>query len=76
MNEKVNVRIQASCKVYFDQTVTMTRESLERLKATPELKIQSATLSPLCVLIDHESVSDWGDYDQPEMTIVDDEEEN
>lgn len=73
MSEKVKVRIQTSQKVHYDQIVEMTRDEWEKLKATPERTMESEDMGPLSELLDLKECSDWGDYDEPELTVVDDE---
>jgi hypothetical protein len=73
MSEKVKVRIQTSCKVYYDQTVEMTREEWEKLKLTTERKMCSNSLSPLVDLIYLRDVTMQTNFDEPELTVVDDD---
>lgn len=73
MSEIVKVRIQTSCKVYYDQTVEMTREEWEKLKLTPERKMESGCMGPLADLIDHRDMSNWNNFDEPALTVVDDD---
>ncbi|ABK99993.1 hypothetical protein Ppro_2387 [Pelobacter propionicus DSM 2379] len=72
MSEKVKVRIQTSCVVKYDQIVEMTRDAWEKLKLTPEKKMECQSFSPISELLDLADVLDWSDYDEPELTVVDD----
>lgn len=73
MSEKIKVRIQTSQKVYYDQIVEMSREAWEKLKATPERQMESESMGPLSELLDLKDFSNWSDYDEPELTVVDDD---
>lgn len=73
MSEKVKIRIQTSCKVTYDQIVEISRERWEALKATPEKEMEDEARSPLSDILDLKEICDWDDYDEPELTVVDDE---
>ena len=71
MSEMINVRIQTSQKVYYDQIVEMTPEAWAKLKATPEKVMESEDMGPLTSLLRVNDFSNWHDYEEPELTVVD-----
>jgi hypothetical protein len=73
MSEKVKIRIQTSQKVTYDQIVEMTREQWEALKATPEKLMEDESRSPLSDWLNFNDVLDSDDYDEPNLTVVDDD---
>ena len=73
MSERVKVRIQTSQKIYYNQIVEMPRGEWEKLKAMPEKTMESESMGPISNLLELGDCSHWDDYDEPELTVVDDE---
>jgi len=72
---KISIRISCSQRFSFDQVVEMTPEEWKKLKATSESKIEDGDSSPIASLIDATDPVGWGDFDDLEMFVVDNQGE-
>jgi hypothetical protein len=46
---------------------------MEKLKVTPERLMESEDMGPLSDLLNINDCSNWDNYDEPELNVVDDE---
>lgn len=73
MADKIKVRIQTSCVFKYDQTVEMTPEYWAKLKKTKEKTMEDGDMSPLSSWLDLSDPLDWGDFDEPLLDVVGDD---
>ncbi|MFO1487844.1 MAG: hypothetical protein U1F65_05140 [Verrucomicrobiota bacterium] len=71
MSEKIKVRIECSQRVSYDQTVEMTREEWEKIKAKPRRKMENCDTSPLNSWLDLRNPITSDDFDDVELDVVD-----
>lgn len=73
MSEKLKIRITCSERVRYDQTVEMTREEWDELKATPAREMEDGDMSPLTSLLDLRDPVSSDEFDDIELDVVDDD---
>ena len=69
--DNVFVLIECEQKVRYCKTVMMTRERWEEIKKVPDREMERDYSSPLGDLFDDHDITDWDDYEDVEMTVVD-----
>lgn len=71
MENKVRVRIRARQTFSFDQTVELPEDEWAKLKETPEQEIECGDTSPIGDLLDLRDPSNWEEFDDIEIEVVD-----
>lgn len=73
MNKMIKVRIQCSERVLYDQVAVMTQADWQKLKATPERRMEDEHMSPLPMYIDLADPLCSRGFEDIEMEVVDED---